>query len=249
MPDLNFQAWPKIARLHKDIVVTEKIDGTNAAVAIADAWDLPELAEARAWGGYHREWIQQYVQRGRKLIEREVDGQTRFYLLAAQSRKQLIYPDKDNFGFARWAYDNAEQLLDILGAGRHFGEWWGSGIQRGYGLPKGRKRFSLFNVAKHENALDAYWHAYGDDVPELHDQLDVVPVLYEGPFSEQAIEDAMQRLDDHGSVASPGFKQPEGVVVYHTAANTAFKWTFDDAAKGTPYTPPEPLTKTNGVWA
>jgi len=248
MPDLNFQAWPKIARLHKDILITEKIDGTNAAVLIVPLPEGTQIDPAAP-------------ETGRQLVGESLSGVpggynakffTRngdFFLLAAQSRKRLITPESDNFGFAQWAFDNAAELVDLLGAGRHYGEWWGSGVQRGYGLPKGRKRFSLFNVAKHENALDAYWHAYGDDVPELHDQLDVVPVLYEGPFSEQAIEDAMQRLDDHGSVASPGFKPPEGVVVYHTAANTAFKWTFDDAAKGTPYTPPEPLTKTNGVWA
>lgn len=31
---LEFQPWPKIARLNRDIVITEKIDGTNAAVHI-----------------------------------------------------------------------------------------------------------------------------------------------------------------------------------------------------------------------
>lgn len=240
MSDITFQAWPKIARLHKDILVTEKIDGTNAAVVIVDAWDLLDDS-GRSFGAYHREYIQQWVQHDTVLIEREVDGKPRWYLLGAQSRKQVITPAKDNFGFARWAYDNAEKLFDALGPGRHFGEWWGSGIQRGYGLPKGEKRFSLFNVAK---------HASGDDPWRLDEAgITTVPILYEGPFSEQAIEDAMQRLDDGGSLAAPGFDRPEGVVVYHTAANTAFKWTFDDAAKGTPYTPPaDALTKANGVW-
>lgn len=37
-----------------------------------------------------------------------------------------------------------------------------------------------------------------------------------------------------GSVASPGFMKPEGVVIYHAQANVLFKKTFekDDAGKG-----------------
>ena len=34
--------------------------------------------------------------------------------------------------------------MTFLVPGRHFGEWWGSGIQRGYGLDE--KTFSLFNA-------------------------------------------------------------------------------------------------------
>ncbi len=60
------------------------------------------------------------------------------------SRTRWITAQDDNHGFARWVEGNKQELLK-LGAGRHFGEWWGSGIQRGYGLQKGEKRFSLFN--------------------------------------------------------------------------------------------------------
>jgi hypothetical protein len=228
MSRIQFQAWPKIARLHKDIVVTEKIDGTNAAVVITDAWDVLD-AQERGHGAYDYGYLQKWVAGDAKIVEVDREGGVGFYLVAAQSRKQLITPAKDNFGFARWVYDRAEKLVDTLGPGRHFGEWWGSGIQRGYGLQKGEKRFSLFNIRKYLS---------GDDPWRLDEAgISTVPVLYEGPFSEQAIEDAMQRLDDGGSVAAPGFDRPEGVVVYHTAAGAAFKWTFDDAAKGTPYTP------------
>lgn len=103
----EFTPFPKIPRLFRDIVITEKIDGTNAAITFT-----PE------------------------------DGWT----LITQSRSRVIISSDDNFGFARWAENNAEALFEVLGFGTHFGEWWGSGIQRGYGLPKGEKRFSLFNV-------------------------------------------------------------------------------------------------------
>ena len=32
----EFRAWPSIPRLYRDCVITEKIDGTNAAVVVTD---------------------------------------------------------------------------------------------------------------------------------------------------------------------------------------------------------------------
>lgn len=32
---IEFKAWPKIPRLFRDVIITEKIDGTNAAIHIA----------------------------------------------------------------------------------------------------------------------------------------------------------------------------------------------------------------------
>jgi hypothetical protein len=64
--------------------------------------------------------------------------------------------------------------------------------------------------------------------------MDTVPVLYEGPFSKLAIDYALNELRAHGSQAAPGFMQPEGVVVFHTAAKTLFKVTLehDEQPKG-----------------
>lgn len=65
--------------------------------------------------------------------------------IAAGSRNRWITPEDDNYGFARWVQEHRDQLI-TLGPGRHYGEWWGSGIQRRYGLAE--KRFSLFNVQR-----------------------------------------------------------------------------------------------------
>lgn len=177
--DPIFVGWPKIARLFRECVITEKIDGTNAAVGI--------LKDGRIY---------------------------------AQSRKRIITPDSDNFGFATWVAENAGTLLDDLGPGLHFGEWWGRGIQRGYGLDE--RRFSLFNTARYA-AQEFY-------TPNLS----VVPVLYKGPFSTNAVTARVEELRELGSVAAPGFDNPEGVVVYHVAANQSFKVTIenDEAQKG-----------------
>lgn len=196
--EIEFEAFPKMARLSREIVITEKIDGTNAQILITE------------------------------------DGK-----FLTGSRKRWITPDDDNFGFSRWAHDNKDDLMK-LGQGRHFGEWWGSGIQRGYGLPKGEKRFSLFNTSrwcKHGctplsfPTADPRAVRYQEVAPVC---CDIVPELYRGTFCEDAWISAIDDLRVNGSVASPGFMKPEGVVVYHIAGNVGFKKTIekDEHPKG-----------------
>lgn len=126
----------------------------------------------------------------------------------AGSRTRWIEPGDDNFGFAKWVDQHWEDLLQ-LGAGWHYGEWWGQGIQRGYGLSE--KRFSLFNPDTR-------------DVPAC---CGTVPVLYRGTFDTAAISEVVRNLAETGSQAAPGFTRPEGVIVYHHANRTLFKKTID----------------------
>lgn len=166
----NFEPFPKMPRLSRDIVVTEKIDGTNAQIFITEEMEI-----------------------------------------YAGSRNRWLTVKDDNFGFARWVDSNLKELLE-LGPGRHFGEWWGCGIQRGYGLTE--KRFSLFNTAR--------WKY--DNVPAC---CSVVPVLYEGDFILADIDFQVFRLEMSGSLAAPGYMKPEGIVIFHTAANLCFKKTIE----------------------
>ena len=168
---MEFQGFPKMARLMREVIISEKIDGTNAQVFIGD------------------------------------DG-----TVMAGSRTRWITPSDDNFGFAAWVEQHRSELL-TLGPGRHFGEWWGAGIQRRYGLTE--KRFSLFNVQR--------WAAQ-----ELPPCCGLVPVLYRGPFDTAAVDACIERLRQTGSVASPGFLRPEGVIVFHTAGNVCFKKTLEN---------------------
>ena len=137
------------------------------------------------------------------------------------SRTQWITLEKDNYGFAKWALTNKEELLK-LGVGHHFGEWWGAGIQRGYGLLNGDKRFSLFNTKKWLNN------------PELPSCCSVVPIFWEGIFDTAQAEMLIDELREYGSKASPGFMKPEGIVIWHKAAQIYFKKTIekDDEWKG-----------------
>ena len=192
-PSIPFPEFPKIPRYNREVIVTEKIDGTNASVYIPES--------------------------GTEIF--------------AASRTRWITVEDDNHGFARWVQTNREELLR-LGPGHHFGEWWGQGIQRGYGLKE--KRFSLFNV-----------HRWGDPATRpacCH----VVPTLWRGNFDELGaectspsdpaqftrLELSLEELRTLGSRAAPGFMKPEGVVIFHTAGSQLFKKTIekDDQPKG-----------------
>ena len=147
------------------------------------------------------------------------------------SRTKWITPADDNYGFARWATEHKEELVK-LGPGRHFGEWWGSGIQRGYGLQKGEKRFSLFNTIR--------WCLHGTEPlqfptpdPRVFKTQEVlpacvglVPVLWKGMFDTAEIDRVLRELELHGSMAAPGFFPAEGLVTFHTGANMCFKKTI-----------------------
>lgn len=205
---MEFKPFPKLARLNRDIVVTEKIDGTNAQIVIQETFD-PEERDA---------WLAD------PLTIAGTEGPASAMRILAGSRTRWITPGKeDNFGFAGWVKDNASELFD-LSVGQHFGEWWGKGIQRGYGLQD--RRFSLFNTNR--------WYDTLNHVQLAPEVCSVVPILYMGPFSEEGIKYAIDTLKAVGSYAAPEYMDPEGVVVYHTAANAGFKVTIknDEKPKG-----------------
>ena len=188
--ELEFQEFPKMARLSREIIVTEKIDGTNAQLLITEDNEI-----------------------------------------LVGSRNRWITPSDDNFGFAKWVEENKQELLK-LGKGRHFGEWWGNGIQRGYNLIKGDRRLSLFNTSR--------WALFGTE-PKMIPMADprivkyqdllpscvgLVPILYKGIFDTGIVDGVLEDLKINGSLASPSFFNPEGIVMFHIAGNVGFKKTI-----------------------
>lgn len=152
------------------------------------------------------------------VITEKIDGtNAQIYItesneIYAGSRNRWLTLENDNFGFARWVQDNKLELLK-LGQGRHFGEWWGSGIQRRYGISE--KRFSLFNTSR-----------WNQNDPEMPSCVGVVPVIYSGDFTTDAVTRACDLLRSDGSIAAPGFMDAEGVVVYMIASGTYHKVTL-----------------------
>jgi hypothetical protein len=180
----EFEGFGKIPRLNRDIVVTEKIDGTNAGI-----------------------WISEDT-----------------YFMSACSRKRWITPEDDNYGFAKWVRENGEELRQ-LGPGLHWGEWWGAGIQRRYGLD--HKRFSLFNTGR--------WLGHTVEAAEEATPppacCHVVPVLWIGNFKDFNCNMELAKLAGSGSMASRGFMKPEGIMIWHEAARSYFKATIMNDAK------------------
>ena len=216
--EAEFTPYPKIPRLRRDCVVTEKIDGTNAAVIIREL-NVEELRVDQDENAVQRIITEDYDSRAAVVDT----GFGTVSVVMAQSRKKFVTPGKstDNHGFAGWVYENAQELAELLGEGVHYGEWWGLGIQRGYNLD--HKRFSLLNPMRYD---DAAIHS-----TEL--EIDLVPVLGVRTFDTDWIEGLFESLRQTGSIAAPGFMRPEGIIAYHTAARQAFKYTYehDDAGK------------------
>lgn len=168
------------------------------------------------------------------FITDEPDPENRQVIAGSRTRwltPAVGYPaPEDNFGFRAWVDEHREELLK-LGPGRHFGEWWGMGIQRKYGLSE--RRFSLFNTIR--------WCAHDKEpqpiptpdprIVKMQERLPacchLVPVLYRGPFGEREIVRSLESLRENGSAAAPGFMKPEGIVVYHVAGNVGFKVTLE----------------------
>jgi hypothetical protein len=214
----QFKSWGSTPRFHKSLHITEKIDGTNAGVSVQgipfghlSTINIPEDACP---------------------VINEQTSQA--FLVRAQSRKRIITPGNDNFGFASWVWENADGLANLLGYGYHYGEWYGEGIQKNPLAVAGR-RWALFNT----------WH-WGSkpnldrlkmvDIPGLT----LVPVLHDehrdGPADYMTIPNIMEDLALHGSKADGAemvrqgydwepdvYKQPEGIIVWQRETRQRYK--------------------------
>jgi hypothetical protein len=204
----EFQPFAKIPRLMRECVVTEKIDGSNAQILIELSYKPREDAIA--------------------FVEAEIDINVPidqnwcihgvYFNLYAGSRSKWLKPNKqqDNHGFAQWVVDHASKLVTIFGIGRFYGEWWGQGINRGYGLTE--KRFSIFNPD----------FEFKTDPKGL---VSKVPLLYKGLFDTAKIEEILNTLREKGSVAVPNYMKPEGLVCYHLAGGHLYKRTCENDAQ------------------
>lgn len=208
----QFKSWGSTPRFHKGLHITEKIDGTNAGVCV--------------------QGVSKTVFDGHPDAMR-VFGEECDYLVRAQSRKRIITPGNDNFGFAAWVWENAASLANLLGHGYHYGEWYGEGIQKNPLAVKGR-RWALFNTwhwGRKEN-LDRLRMV---DIPGLT----TVPVLHDeqrdGPADYMTIPAIINGLNAGGSRAD-GFmtlpnahkmdfhvEGPEGIIVWQRETRQRYK--------------------------
>ena len=211
---MDFIKFPKIARFNREVIITEKIDGTNAQIYIGCGHD--DLPDAKPVGDF-AEWG-----------------------VWAGSRNRWLTEKSDNHGFAKWVAHHTPTLVAHLGPGLHYGEWWGQGIQRKYGLD--HHRFSLFNVIrwnpdmyhrfKTQPWIDGMGRKGAPPKPKPFyappDCCHVVPVMGVTQFATFYPLRFLDQLITKGSVAAPGFMKPEGIVIYHPQGHVLFKVTLDD---------------------
>ena len=203
----EFKSWNKIARLNRDIIITEKIDGSNGVIYIDENnnfyvgsrkrwldehnenmgfyhWAMENKEELLKLGkGYHYgEWMGKGIQRNYGLNEK------RFYL----------------FNTMRW--------IDI------------------YTLPESaRKKYrdEYLNKIREDSNNDKLEYC-----PEC---CYVVPILYRGQIHQQdfyAPDEFINYLKSNGSMAVPRFMDPEGIVIYHVPSRYYFKKTIKNDEKG-----------------
>jgi hypothetical protein len=201
----EFKPFGKIPRLNRQITVTEKIDGTNGLIDIRLAGPETDSVSPFEHG-----------------VDTSIFVEGLEAYIRAGSRNRWLptgaTPENaDNFGFGAWVSANAHDLA-LLGVGAHYGEWWGAGIGRKYG--QDRKRFSLFNT-----------HIWRDGRRPRPECCECVPVLAEGLLDPNV---ALEKLRREGSVAVPGWMNPEGIIVWHSATRSFTKATCknDEQRKG-----------------
>ena len=192
------------------------------------------MGQFKGWGSTTRE-------NKNKTITEKLDGTNACIIIyngqvQAQSRKRMITPDDDNFGFAKWVYDNAGVLTDTLGYGYHYGEWFGEGIQKN---PLGieGKRFALFHPTKYSEANGYELNKIGG--------LETVPLLHHGQCDLYTIVDVMEDLNEYGTKVVGAKREikelpwgdtyeravdAEGIIIWNNETQTRTKMLLKDDA-------------------
>ena len=214
---MEFKSFPDIKKLGNVIMsITQKIHGTNAHVMIYKKREYLETLDHSPDETEESEFATKYP--GKSLVwefskdfSNNVELYSEYLDLMTGSRTRWIAPGDDNYGFAAHVYANKQAFIDLLGEGRHDGEWAGLGINSGEGLKE--KVFVLFD-----------WYRYVDK--PLPPNTVVVPILYKGKVDFNQVQLAMDDLKTNGSKLCPGFMRPEGVVVQ--LQGQRYKVVFDE---------------------
>lgn len=221
----EFVGWPKIGRLNRDIIITEKIDGTNAAVGITAGGIVYAQSRTRIitpqndnagfarWVEQHADALREHLGEGLHFGEWWGVGIGRNYDLS--ERRFSLFNTK------RWYNDvtGLMALAALRGKGvavytvpvLYEGPWTGT---FGYKNEAGEWQSTT-------EAHDPPWDA-------------IMNTANPRPrFAPNFIIEWLQRV---GSQAAPGFARPEGIVIYHRAGDICFKVTIekDEQWKGAP---------------
>lgn len=185
----NFKYYPDLFAEGEEVVITEKIHGTNFRCG----W-VPSVANT-LW----------------KKVKRLFGMLPEFEFVYGSNNVQLTdklfyngYYDTNVYAEAVVRYN----LRELLKPGEVvYGEIYGPDIQKGYhyGLKPGQRKFIVFDLMKNDeyvstSELQAFCKERG---------LEMVPVLYSGPFNKEVAK----KLTLGDSVLEPTQRVREGVVI------------------------------------
>ncbi len=177
----EFKAYQKTLRLESiDVILSEKIDGTNAVINID--------TDGNVLAGSRTRW----------LVD---DGSNKW----------------DNYGFGKWVAKNGAEL-GKLPPGTHYGEWYGKGINRNYGMTD--RKLMLFNAPRYIGLQQSGL------LPSCVELETVIHTC--GPLDlYDHIEFFKQEAEDRGSWHVPGFMKVEGLIVRIPKVDKVFKVVWD----------------------
>jgi len=199
----EFRGFNKIPRLNRDIVITEKIDGTNGLIYIDEANNIFAGSKNRfLWGSIQDEihndnhgfaqWVKINKEELLKLGKGYHYGE--FWGKGIQRGYNLQEKRFSLFNVGRWCLYNEEPKLISID-------------------PKTK-------IEKYQEKLPECCYV----VPILYEGQIYLQDYY-------TPNEFIEYLKQEGSKASPGFMKPEGIVIYHKAGNYYFKKTIENDEK------------------
>ena len=204
----EFKEFRKIPRLSRDIIITEKIDGTNGCIYIDENNNI--------FVGSHHRWLWGSVQ---KEIHNDNHG---FAQWVKDHQEELLKLGK--------GYHYGEFM------GKGIQRTYGLKENRFYLFNPHRwvKNIGIHDLAMIQANSNGDFPPLNEKQEYCPDCCYVVPILYKGVFDMEAITGALLLLQGQGSYAVPTFMNAEGIVIYHTAGGCYFKKTLkgDDKPKG-----------------
>lgn len=189
--------YPNVLKEGEEVLVTEKIHGTNSRVG----W----VMTGRSPDGEDEVWEIMAGSHGTRRKEFNDKGVRSLYWLPLKEQKgeEVDDPLRDLMVDA-WFHEDAKSAVVV------FGEIFGAGVQDMQYGQKG-KSFRMFDIAVDGNYLDAdKLIAYA----EKHG-VEMVPVLYRGPFSMAKMNelvDGPTTVCEVSDIKEP-FKGREGIVI------------------------------------
>jgi RNA ligase (TIGR02306 family) len=198
----NYRNFPGLFRDGEEVVFTEKLHGKNCRVG------LVRVAEES--GNVSWTWMA-----GSHDVRRKEFATLQKKTTDPQTGEEKAVPITRRSQFWEALTEPVKSLLQDAAAGEHdavvFGELYGSGVQdMAYGFENGRFAFRVFDIAVDGKYLDfdvktALCSRHG---------VDMVPMLYRGPFSAEQVEEHSSGPTTLCAAEKAGkFKGREGIVI------------------------------------